>query len=355
MTKQIPALDGFRAIAISIVIASHAGLGALVPGGFGVTIFFFLSGFLITTLLRVEHATTGRVDLKAFYLRRSLRIFPPFYITIALVALAAMLGAFNGSVNLRYIGWDLLFLSNYSWQIDASSMIPIPLWSLNVEEHFYIAFSALFAFVLARIDPRKAAKICLALCAATLLVRIANVALLPDYSNNYYWSHTRIDSILFGSCLAFFQNPVLEEKAWRPKMGHVALAALVLLACLGIRNDVFRETLRYTLQGGALFVVFSAAIQAEGVVARLMNNGLTRIIALLSYTLYLAHVPLIRMFEEARLPAPELLGIAAAVAYSAVMYRLVEKPCGNLRRRLEKDRPRNRHPDAPLREASSAP
>jgi hypothetical protein len=70
LMRHTPQLDGLRAIAILIVMVSHSGLGSIVPGGFGVTIFFFLSGYLITSLLRLENDSTGGVDIRAFYLRR---------------------------------------------------------------------------------------------------------------------------------------------------------------------------------------------------------------------------------------------------------------------------------------------
>src|ERR1700688_5195959 len=82
-TLHIPSLDGIRALAALMVFVAHAGLGDLVPGGFGVTIFFFLSGYLITTLLRIEHSEQGSISLGKFWLRRMLRILPPFYLVLA--------------------------------------------------------------------------------------------------------------------------------------------------------------------------------------------------------------------------------------------------------------------------------
>src|SRR5438105_2995303 len=79
---QIPSLDGIRAVSFLIVFLAHAGLERYVPGYFGLTVFFFLSGFLITTLLRREYDRTGSVSLSHFYLRRILRIFPPFYLVL---------------------------------------------------------------------------------------------------------------------------------------------------------------------------------------------------------------------------------------------------------------------------------
>ena len=88
---NIPSLDGIRAVSILMVVVSHCGLGKWVPGGFGVTIFFFLSGYLITTLMRREHAKTGTLSLNDFYIRRCLRILPPSFIVIAISLLLALI------------------------------------------------------------------------------------------------------------------------------------------------------------------------------------------------------------------------------------------------------------------------
>ena len=87
---HIPSLDGIRAIAVLIVFLSHVGL-PYIPGGFGVTIFFFLSGYLITTLLRREYERSNRIDFKKFYMRRVLRILPPFYVVLFLAIGASWL------------------------------------------------------------------------------------------------------------------------------------------------------------------------------------------------------------------------------------------------------------------------
>ena len=88
----IPGLDGIRALAFLIVFIAHSMPNRSLPGGFGVTIFFFLSGYLITTLLRSEAQRRQSIDLKNFYLRRVLRIFPPCYVTVVIVGSLAALG-----------------------------------------------------------------------------------------------------------------------------------------------------------------------------------------------------------------------------------------------------------------------
>ena len=89
--RHIPSLDGIRAISFLLVFASHCGLDYLVPGGFGVTIFFFLSGFLITTLMRSEFDKNGFVSLRHFWLRRALQILPPFYLVLGGAILASLI------------------------------------------------------------------------------------------------------------------------------------------------------------------------------------------------------------------------------------------------------------------------
>ena len=111
--SHIPSLDGLRAASFFIVFAAHAGLDAVVPGAFGVTVFFFLSGYLITTLMRVEAAETGRVSLANFYLRRALRILPPFYIVLLAATALAAAGLVGGDLQPMAVASQVLHFSNY--------------------------------------------------------------------------------------------------------------------------------------------------------------------------------------------------------------------------------------------------
>jgi peptidoglycan/LPS O-acetylase OafA/YrhL len=102
--SHIPSLDGLRAASFLLVFAAHAGLKDIIPGAFGVTVFFFLSGYLITTLMRGEVSRTGRVSLTSFYLRRALRILPPFYIVLVAATLLAGLGFVAGALQPKATG-----------------------------------------------------------------------------------------------------------------------------------------------------------------------------------------------------------------------------------------------------------
>ncbi|MDR6789315.1 peptidoglycan/LPS O-acetylase OafA/YrhL [Sphingomonas sp. BE138] len=333
---HLPMLDGLRALAILIVMASHTHVTHLIPGGFGVTIFFFLSGYLITSLLRIEAAAHGRIDLRDFYWRRAVRIFPPLYITMALLLLAIAAGLLPVVITAPSLLLDGLFLTNYASALGVEHGLPIPFWSLDVEEHFYLLFSTVFAAVFVRMPARRAALWCLLGCGVVLALRIVNVAVLSDFSNNYYWSHTRLDSILFGCCLALWNNPALDRAPWQPRAVHVVAALGVLLACLQIRGDLFRETIRYSLQGAALFVVFSAALQDRGRAARALSWLPLRIVALLSYTLYLIHMPMALIVEQGlgveHPLALHTITFALSFSYAGAMYLLVEQPLARWRR-----------------------
>jgi len=95
-TGAIPSLDGIRAVAVSLVFFAHGGADSLVPGGLGVTIFFVLSGYLITTLMRIEHTRSGGISYRGFYLRRLLRLMPPLFIVVAAAGLFALASVIDG-------------------------------------------------------------------------------------------------------------------------------------------------------------------------------------------------------------------------------------------------------------------
>lgn len=337
---DLPQLDGVRALAILIVYLAHCGLSHVVPGGFGVTVFFFLSGYLITTLLRIERAATGGVSLGAFYLRRALRILPPMYLTLAVSGLLYGLGLLDWmQVDAAAVLGQATFLTNYPALFGTERVLPVPLWSLAIEEHFYLAFPVAFALWLGRRSPGRAALACLAVCGLVLAVRCLNVWRLADYSLNYSWTHTRIDAILFGCCLGLWNNPVVPaDHAWRPKPRHVAAAGLVILATLAVRDPAFRESLRYTVQSAALFVPFAALLHGRGALVRWLGSAPMRRLGLWSYSFYLVHPTVIALIQHLRPGSGPLVLIAAGLpptlAFCALMQAAVERPCARLRRRL---------------------
>jgi peptidoglycan/LPS O-acetylase OafA/YrhL len=345
---QIPSLDGLRAFSVLLVFLAHAGLEAYVPGGFGVTIFFFLSGFLITTLMRAEFEKTGRVHLGHFWLRRIFRILPAFYLVLlGAICLTWWLSP-PGTLSAKAIAAQAFYATNY-WVINRGQTgMPMGTgvyWSLAVEEHFYLLFPWLYiAMTKARLTPRSQALTLWGLCALVLLWRCILILALhvTDSDRTYMASDTRVDSILFGCALAVWRNPVLDppvlgEKTW--KFALLPAALIVLIVCVGVRSPIFRETLRYSIQGAALTFVFIAAIRfKDWPLFRVLNHRLVAFLGVLSYSLYLIHFVVVSAIH---LILPEggyllrgFLAIAVCLTISWAIYSFVERPFAGLRRRF---------------------
>jgi peptidoglycan/LPS O-acetylase OafA/YrhL len=361
--RGIPSLDGIRAVSITIVVLSHC-FTEKIPGGFGVTVFFFLSGFLITTLLRIEHQKYGHVSLRKFYLRRALRIFPSAYLVLVLTFGLAAIGLLwifdpNGvgdHITKRAVLFHAFYLNNYYQTFFDNANAPHGtgvFWSLAVEEHFYLLFPAMFILLHKLVGtPRKRVSIMLVLCAVVLAWRwivMHHFAAIfgisdPEISLSYAYrcTDTRLDSIMFGCMLALVGNPYLDGKWLSDKFWcYVAtpLALLALLPTFLIRDEVFRQTFRYTMQSLALFPLFIAAVRnPRHPMFAWLNWPSVKFLGVLSYSLYLVH--LVIAFNVARdLPAlPHLLrgtlSVAISVALALVMYRLIEVPLAGVRRRI---------------------
>jgi peptidoglycan/LPS O-acetylase OafA/YrhL len=388
-----PALDGIRALAFGLVFASHIPGGTLFPGGFGVTIFFFLSGYLITTLLRLEYEQTGRIDIPRFFGRRFLRIFPPYYLTLALVwglGLSGWVLRRGEPVILESLGpllWQLGFATNYFLTSHGPHGLPPGsevYWSLAVEEHFYLLFPfaslALFRFA----SPRTRAPVLYAVCGLVLAWRLLLWLVLDpaDSARITYATDTRIDAILFGAALAVGPNPGLTsahqarvrptplgfpgqqgllswitrgavalglagqktggaptlplERPWSVRWGWPLfwLSGLGLLLTLVPRDPTFRETVRYTLQGLLLLPVYAAILANPGsLVSRWLAHPGLRWLGGLSYTLYLVHHSLIWL-ARSYLTHPLLVAAAAlagSILYAMLLDRIVDRPLARMR------------------------
>jgi peptidoglycan/LPS O-acetylase OafA/YrhL len=348
---HIPSLDGLRAVSFFIVFGAHAGLDQIVPGGFGVTVFFFLSGYLITTLMRVEAGRTGGVSLKHFYMRRALRILPPFYIVLLSATALAQLGFLRGDARLQpmAVASQLLHFSNYwgathGWSGVATGTSVY--WSLAVEEHFYLICPAVFlAMGRLRLTGKQQAFAFWGACAAVLAWRCILVLVLHvNADRTYMCSDTRVDSIAFGCALAVWNNPMLDGigyRAVRPALWRRILffAGLgLLLVTFLARGPVFRETVRYTLQGIALGPIFATAVswpRWSGL--RLLQLRPVRFVGTLSYSLYLVHLVALAAVEQhgglTGIPRA-VVALLVSVAIAWAIYRAVERPCARLRRRL---------------------
>ena len=355
-STHIPSLDGLRAIAIALVFLSHAGLRDVIPGTFGVTVFFFLSGYLITTLLRREWARAGRISFRQFYLRRVVRIFPPLYLSLACASVVTLVGLLPAALTWKAFAAQVFFLANYYKIYWAGYGMPpgmLVLWSLAVEEHFYLGFPLLYiAMQRWRVAPVRQAAALLALSLVVLAWRYALVRVLGvDVSGTGQgwdagWhrlaesTDTRLDSILFGCVLAIWGNPALEpsrlsERTWKWVLVPLGLAGLLLSFLY--RKPEFRETARYTVQGLALMPIFVAAIRYPGWwLFRPLNWRWVVHLGALSYTFYLVHDTFLETAAHwmGRPTVPgAVLSLAATLAFCELSYRLVEQPLASLRKR----------------------
>lgn len=312
-----------------------ANLEHIVPGGLGVTIFFFLSGFLITTLMRTEWERDGSFSFKGFYLRRTVRIIPPLLICY-MVALVLVQGGFiERPMLLEGVKWDLLFLTNYAPPLQPNSLVPIPLWSLDIEEHFYLLFPAVFLLIL-RLKPNTRLLAMGALIGIPLLLRFVEFD-RGSASSIYYWTHTRFDAILFGVLLTIDQA---RGKSWGNTWPFFIGGTLAILLTLLVRDDFFRETIRYTIQGVALFFIFKFVLEGRrSFVSTILESRPCKIVADWSYVLYLIHLPFLMAAEHTLVALPMLLrfgiGFAAAFAFAAAMHYYVENPLLKWRKRVE--------------------
>jgi peptidoglycan/LPS O-acetylase OafA/YrhL len=341
---SIPSLDGLRALAVLIVVVSHAGYGDVIPGGLGVTIFFFLSGYLITTLLLDEWNQKDAINVKHFYGRRAYRLLPSLFITLAISYFLVAIGGLGGGTSWRGLGSQLFYFANYfTIFFDHGGNVPNGtgiLWSLAVEEHFYILFP-LFMFAVLRFSHglanarRFLIGLFVFLCAAALLWRVWLVT-RPGFVEirTYYGTDTRFDSILFGVLLALCYNParipaVPEGAKMSTRVKLICAGGFaLLLATILYRQPQFRESLRYSLQGIALLPIFFYAVRypKSGPFKWLNMRVLVRI-GVLSYGIYLIHDVVISALPgDVHIPdwGRFVIAITVSIGFAALIDRFVD-------------------------------
>ncbi|MBV9530201.1 MAG: acyltransferase [Bradyrhizobium sp.] len=349
-TEVIPSLDGLRAISVLIVVLAHSGLE--VPGGLGVTIFFFLSGYLISTLMLTENERTGGINIFNFYARRVFRLMPPLIVTLAIAYGLTYCGWLAGGITGKGLAAQLLYFANYyGLFFDPGNTIPDGtgiLWSLAVEEHFYIIYPLLLTLLLrSALGPRGIGALLGIVCVTVLAWRV-HLAQAPHFlsDRNYYGSDTRIDSIIFGCMLAVVINPV--QQLHRPaamtlaQWAALSAAAGLLFFTIACRDPMFRETTRYSLQGLALMPLFYFAVRfSDNQLFRYLNSPLAITLGTYSYAIYLIHhvvigffvktIPMIGAKPFLLLPAALLISIA----YASAVDRFIDPYFRKLRRKCK--------------------
>ncbi len=362
------ALDGVRALAVAGVILYHAGV-KWVPGGLlGVDVFFVLSGFLITSLLLREVRGGGRVNLGAFWARRARRLLPALLLVLLAVSLWAALDPAQDIRSIRFdVGASLSYVANWRFAFShqgyfAGSQTPSPvlhLWSLGVEEQFYLLWPLLVAAVVLasrfvmRLVRRRALEPCrvssgrVAVCVLAALGALASTGWLiygaitgTDASRLYYGTDTRALALLAGAVLAACcplpRSPsavgatVRANRRWTA-IGALALGSLIAIVALVGGQD------RLLYRGGFLVVAVLVALLLAALV-RAPRAPLSRLLGLrpmahigrISYGLYLWHWPVILFMtgERTGLTGAALLWarIGVSLGLAEVSYWLMERP-----------------------------
>jgi peptidoglycan/LPS O-acetylase OafA/YrhL len=349
----MPGLDGLRAISILIVLVAHLGFEKIVPGGLGVTVFFFVSGFLITRILVGEqNKNEGRIDLGPFYIRRFLRLMPALVVFI--LGSWLLITPFGGKPLPVHVAAASLYFMNYydvifTWFGWPERTVPWGhLWSLAVEEHFYLIFPAALA-LLGRTHAARMQLVIGAIVASALwrVIAFQFLGLPGDYT--YQATECRLESIAWGCLLAIMLDGSPRENArisWLVGWHWIAIGLGAIVFTLVFRDEGFRATWRYSIQGLALFVLVLNlyALRSARFAIDMLEVQPLRWIGRLSYSLYLWHWPIIWIAEKItgvdrelgeRLSIPMLV-VVLLFSFGCAMasYYGVERPLFALRKKF---------------------
>jgi len=336
---RLPSLDGLRAISISLVLYSHlAGTGgfarqpvfSLHAGNFGVRVFFVISGYLISTLLFSELERTGKISLGKFYFRRAFRIFPAFYATVAVVGALATMGALTLAPG--DVAHAMTYTTNYhyvrAWNLGH-------MWSLAVEEQFYLLWPAALLFF----GKRRGLQFAAAFVLLGPAIRIASLKLHLGPEAGIGESFQTIgDSIAAGCLLAGVQSQLRESPRYRAFQDSALFVAVPLLvfgfAFLSRRPLIDFAVGQTTMNIGIALIVDWAIRHHDGRIGRLLNARPLVFVGTLSYSLYLWQ----QMFLNRKLAASYTafpVNILLATAAALVSYYVIEKPFLRLREGVE--------------------
>jgi peptidoglycan/LPS O-acetylase OafA/YrhL len=376
-TGRIASLDGLRGIAILLVLMSHLVLSRIVPrqprilmwglgwvmryGWSGVDLFFVLSGFLITGILL--HSKGSAHYFKSFYMRRVLRIFPIYYLTLlTLLALEPLVAAGQPWLRALYptpAGWLSHFLYYQNWWMPAhepGKRILSNFWSLGVEEQFYLLWPACVLLA----APRRLKWICLGGSAFALTLRFAMAS--RGYSSDLILTSTatRADSLLIGAFLAIAVQDAVWLRRLKILCPYIFVSSFAFMAVIGHfgheawKRGYYTETIGYTCVACAYAcVVFWAFLQngTRTALDRVLNSSLLRIFGKYSYGLYVYHfaifLVLTRMlsayswygkrFFPSILTCAGFVGVTFAAA--AFSFHFIETPFLSMKKNFKAEEP----------------
>lgn len=337
-------LDGLRILAVATVLYAHffAADGSI-WGHLGVRLFFVLSGFLITRLLleaRADARYQPMTALKAFYIRRALRIFPPYFAVLALVWFVNLEGA-RGSLK-----WHVLYLANY-WYALHNEWTPWVLchtWSLSIEEQFYIVWPLVILLA-----PRRfIEQICITVIACSLAYRLCwPLTGTPSLMRDLLPSAS-MDALAGGALLAAYRQRTQAWPQWM-RMSWIPLAAAATVA-LWLRPDPITPILDWVIWIGSevfplvplVMLVGCSSSGFRSPFGRLLELSPITAVGRISYGLYLFHPIVLSLIVKAQSWIPVsvseqgfgrlIVGSVATLALASISWSVFEKPLNNLKR-----------------------
>ncbi|WP_174221464.1 acyltransferase family protein [Staphylococcus microti] len=346
-TRYMPGLDGLRAIAVLAVIIYHFNPQWL-PGGFlGVDTFFVISGYLITSLLLTEYHNTQRIDLVSFWVRRLKRLLPAVIFLIMSVLILTLIMAPSEIKPVRSDAFAALFYVSNWWYIFQDvdyfaqfEVAPLKhLWSLAIEEQFYLFFPLVLLSLLYFV---KRVKPILYTMIALIVISIVTMGVLYDPQGNvarvYFGTDTRLQTMLLGVVLAFIW-PAFKLRAQtaiqaKLMIDGIGIAALVgLLFCFRYVSESHNGLYYggFGLISILTLAIIASAVMPSGAFAKLLGNPLFLYIGSRSYSLYLWHYPIIVLihhhFVQGQIPMFVYVVEGALMLFMAEFsYRFIETP-----------------------------
>ncbi|HCA7066086.1 TPA: acetyltransferase [Staphylococcus pseudintermedius] len=345
--RYMPGLDGVRAVAVIAIIIYHLNPQWLSGGFLGVDTFFVISGYLITSLLLTEYHNTGKIKLMSFWLRRVKRLIPAVLFLVMGVIVLSLIFMPTEIQKVRADSIAAIFYVSNWWYImqnvdyfEQFAVQPLKhLWSLAIEEQFYLVFPIVLLSLLSFIRRLKSIRIIF-----LILLVISMIAMMVLYVPNenvarvYFGTDTRIQTLLMGVLLALVWPPFqLKAKVNRQMRTMIDTAGVVGLAILFICFKFVSETNSILYYGGFFLIstvtllVIASSVHPSGYFAKFLGNKVFTFIGSRSYSLYLWHYPIIvlihHQFVQGQIPPlVYVVEILLMVLMAEFSYKFIEQP-----------------------------
>lgn len=348
--RYITGLDGIRAIAVIMVLAYHLKLALFKSGFLGVTVFFVLSGYLITDILISEVEEEGTIDLKNFWLRRIRRLVPAVMsMAVVIIFVSAVVNRVIFTKGCKDFLASVLGFNNW-WQIFnkvsyfEAAGVPSPFthcWSLAIETQFYLIYPLILLgiYKLAKSRGEGQAKRGLLFAGVTLLLALISVILMivlfdpqQDASRVYYGTDTRAFSLLFGALLAILWEyrmvPRRLSASVNMVLGSVSFAVLLVMTI------AINDSSNFWYRGGQFFGTILTVLMVYAVsgrktwLSRFLSNPVLKWMGDRSYSIYLWHYPIILLISKGIKASwwITLIEIVLSVVLAELSYRFIETP-----------------------------